>query len=233
MPKLKIVLAGQKAFGAAVLADISQAGFNVLLVSCPPEPDALCIRAKMQRHPITHGGLWAAKIPEGADLIVAAHAHEYISEKCRLKTKFGAIGYHPSLLPRHRGRDAVEWTIRMKDPVAGGSVYWLNNGVDCGPVAANDWCFVSPEDTAKGLWRRELFPMGIRLINKVLSDLEQGEIIRKEQNSEFATWEPSLKGAPRLFRPDLGLLPYFNGDKSNGAVKKDSRTEPFQPILAS
>jgi len=31
------------------------------------------------------------------------------------------------------GRDAVEWTIRMKDPIAGGSMFWLNDTVDGGP----------------------------------------------------------------------------------------------------
>ena len=55
----------------------------------------------------------------------------------------GGIGYHPSLLPRHRGIAAVEWTILEGDPIAGGSVYHLADGWDAGAIAAQDWCFVA------------------------------------------------------------------------------------------
>lgn len=35
--------------------------------------------------------------------------------------------------------------------------------VDGGPIAAQDWCFIRPEDDARSLWSRELAPMGLRL----------------------------------------------------------------------
>lgn len=43
-------------------------------------------------------------IPEGTELIVAAHSHWLISGQCLAKAKHGGIGFHPSLLPRHRGK---------------------------------------------------------------------------------------------------------------------------------
>ena len=48
----------------------------------------------------------AEHIPPHTDLIIGAHAHAFISAEARHKTKYGAIGYHPSLLPRHRGQIA-------------------------------------------------------------------------------------------------------------------------------
>ena len=65
-------------------------------------------------------------------MIVAAHAHAFIVTEACAKVKRAAIGYHPSLLPRHRGIAAVEWTIRCRDPIAGGSIYHLTNGLDEG-----------------------------------------------------------------------------------------------------
>ena len=39
----------------------------------------------------------------------------------------------------------------MWDKVAGGTVFWLNDTVDGGPVAAQDYCFVRPDDSASSL----------------------------------------------------------------------------------
>ena len=43
-------------------------------------------------------------IPDGTELIVAAHSHWLISSQCLKRAQFGGIGFHPSLLPRHRGK---------------------------------------------------------------------------------------------------------------------------------
>lgn len=144
------------------------------------------------------------------DLFVAAHSHDFIGRQSRAATRLGGIGYHPSLLPRHRGRDAVRWTIHMGDPVAGGSVYWLTDNVDGGPIAAQDWCFVPPAwrtaahpaEGASMLWKQELFPMGVALLAKALRHLDNGVIVEVPQDELNATWEPSWDRPP-LFKPEL------------------------------
>lgn len=161
--------------------------------------------------------LVADTVPEGLDLIVCAHSHAFVSEKARSRTLLGGIGYHPSLLPRHRGRDAVRWTVHMRDPVAGGSVYWLSNRVDGGPLAASEHCMVDPAWSATDLWHDELFPMGVRLLVKVLADLDAGLIVRVPQNEACATWEPSWDRAP-LGRPDLPQLTH-GGDPLAGRFR--------------
>lgn len=131
---MRVILAGQKSFGAAVLAMLIEEGDEVLQVFAPAG-DRLA------------GAAWAARlehrteisvatVADGADLIVCAHAHVFVSERARERTRLGGIGYHPSLLPRHRGRDAVRWTIHMKDEISCGTACGLTNTVDAGPMAA-------------------------------------------------------------------------------------------------
>jgi methionyl-tRNA formyltransferase len=134
----------------------------------------------------------AHHVLDGTDLIVAAHAHCYITTEARQKARLGAIGYHPSLLPLHRGRDAIGWSIRMHEPVTGGSVYWMDDRADGGPVIAQDWCFIRPGDTSADLWRRELAPMGLRLFRDALERIARGETAGRLQDEALATWEPSL-----------------------------------------
>jgi methionyl-tRNA formyltransferase len=80
--------------------------------------------------------------------------------------------------------------------------------IDAGDIAAQDWCFIRPRDDAEALWRRELFPLGLHLFDRVIGDLERGTIVAVPQNEALASWEPSweLVGAPAPPRPDLLLL---------------------------
>lgn len=205
---MKIYLSGQKSFGLEVFLLLQKLGHEIVGVAAPREDangrtDKLFGYADAYRFPMTDAkALRATDIPAGTDLIVCAHSHAYVGRKTREATRYGAIGYHPSLLPRHRGRDAVKWTIKMRDPIAGGSVFWLNDSVDCGDIAAQEWCFVDPNETAHSLWRDKLFPLGLALINKVLKDIERERIVRIRQDETYATFEPAMN-PPRLFRPEL------------------------------
>lgn len=200
---MRIALAGQKSFGRAALLAIVNAGHDVAQVFAPLG-DRLDWEARRLDIP-TAERLVADALAPDLDLIVCAHAHVFVSEKARSRTMLGGIGYHPSLLPRHRGRDAVKWTVHMGDPIAGGSIYWLSNRVDGGPIAAADWCHVAPGTTASELWRDRLFPMGVRLLVAALADLDAGRLVKVPQDEAAATWEPSWDRPP-VERPDLPQL---------------------------
>jgi methionyl-tRNA formyltransferase len=203
---MRIFLAGQKQFGRDVLTMLLASAHTVTGVSAPlhnesgDNTDRLRDLATQERIPV----IPTAEAGD-VDLIIAAHSHEFIGRRARTRTTLGAIGYHPSLLPRHRGRDAVRWTIKMRDPIAGGSVFWLSDTVDGGDVAAQDWCFVRPDDDARELWRRDLAPMGVRLLARALADISSGVLVRVPQDATLATWEPSWQRPP-LHRPDMPLL---------------------------
>ncbi len=200
---MRIALAGQRSFGAAVLRAVVEAGHDVAQVFAPIG-DRLDWEARRLDIPLDER-ITADKLAEGLDLIVCAHSHTIVSDRALTRTVLGGIGYHPSLLPRHRGRDAVKWTVHMGDPIAGGSVYWLAPKVDGGPIAAVDWCHVRPGTSASDLWHDNLFPMGVRLILKTLADLDAGKIVRVAQDEACATWEPSWDRPP-ADRPDLPQL---------------------------
>lgn len=209
---LSVAITGQKSFGRAALVSLlNRSDINIKAVFAPSREDLLWGLADQKGLNILESSSLSPSSVDGVDLLIAAHSHAFVGRRTRLRLKIGAIGYHPSLLPRHRGRDAVEWTIRMKDPIAGGSIYWLGDGVDNGPIAAQEHCFVLPGDTASDLWRRDLFPMGISLINRAITDISKGVLVMARQQEEAATWEPQITRA-RLFRPELEMI----GDLPSG-----------------
>lgn len=211
--KTRVILCGQKQFGAAVFDMLyERPDVDILAVWSPPlsrgHEDRLRRKARIYEIPWHEAGtLRAASVPRDTDLLIAAHSHDYVGRETRRRLGAGAVGYHPSLLPLHRGRSAVEWTIRMRDKIAGGSAFWLNDAVDGGPVIAQEWCFVRPTDDAWSLWTRELFPMGIRLLSRAIDEILAGSANRVPQDKSLATWEPAID-APPLYRPELiELLP--------------------------
>lgn len=156
--------------------------------------------------PILPARLTSAMVSDGLDLIVAAHCHAFLSAATRRKAELGALGFHPSLLPLHRGRSAVEWAIRMGEKVTGGTVYWMNDTVDGGPIAAQDWCHIRQGTTARELWRDSIMPIGLRLFAQVIRLATTGKVVAEPQDSGFATWEPAIDNVPPLWRPDSPML---------------------------
>ena len=204
---LTVLLAGQKFFGASTFRALRELGSVNIAAVTTPESDRLRGVAEAYGVPVITG-LKAETMPDGIDLIVAAHSHDFIGERTRLKAKFGGIGYHPSLLPLHRGRDAIRWALHMGDKVTGGSVYRLSNRMDGGEILAQEHVFIRPGDTARELWERDLAPLGHRLLCEVVARFaSEGYVHGQAQDEALATWEPSIDRPP-AYRPDLLMLPH-------------------------
>lgn len=188
---LRVWLVGQKSFANAVMEDLMSRRDVELCGVIAPEGDRLHRNAEI--HNVVHGRVPSPELirADDTDLILNAHGHAFISAETREAARLGAIGYHPSLLPRHRGRSAIEWTIACHDPIAGGTVYRLDDGYDTGPIVLQDWCHVDWRWNASDLWRERLFRMGLRLLGEVVSRAAAGdELVGHIQDERFATSEP-------------------------------------------
>ncbi|KVG24748.1 formyltransferase family protein [Burkholderia ubonensis] len=199
---MRLMIVGQKWLGAELFRQCMSAGHDIAAVAAPgavgEDYDRLYAAAQQLGVPALVVGrrLDAGAVPDGVDLILAAHARAFIPRAARERARLGVLGYHPSLLPRHRGRDAVHWAIHMRETVTGGTLYWLDDGADTGPIALQDWCHIRPEDTPASLWRRELGPMGLRLFAAALAMIEEGECRQLAQDPALATWEPAFHSKP-------------------------------------
>lgn len=214
---MNIFISGQKYFGEQILRLCINKGFKVIGVCCPVGDNYIGKLATTFEIPIIPAGLLNGdNFPDGVDLGITAHSFDYVGKRTRYKPKYGWIGYHPSLLPRHRGRSSIEWVIRMHEPITGGTVFWLNSGIDRGDIAYQDWCFVDPKlfnmrpkEAASILWKSELQKIGLNLLSMAICDIKNGKIIKKRQDDKYSTWEPATD-VNDIYRPDSLMLEYNN-----------------------
>ena len=195
---MRITLVGSRYFGAAAFDVLRALPVTIARVVVPQADDRLAAAASaagievvVQQDPMH---VPASDIATDTDLIVTAHSHARVSNEALASSRLGGIGFHPSLLPRHRGMAAIEWTIKAGDPIAGGSIYHLAERMDAGAIAAQDWCFVKKGETARELWERALAPMGLRLLGEVVAQAAKtGTLPAQPQDEEFATRAPMIK----------------------------------------
>jgi methionyl-tRNA formyltransferase len=194
---MRITLVGSRHFGVTTLNMLKAHGVETARVVVHDGDDRLAAAAKaagievvVQADPKL---VVASEIAPGTDLIVAAHSHARVGRDALAAAKLGGIGYHPSLLPRHRGLAAVEWTIKEGDPIAGGTVYHLADRMDAGAIAAQEWCFVKKGETARELWERALAPLGLKLLGEVIEYAKTHKSLPAEpQDEQFATKAPAM-----------------------------------------
>ena len=82
--------------------------------------------------------------------------------------KVPMINVHFSLLPRWRGAAPVERAILAGDDVTGVGIMQLEEGLDTGPIYAEERLDIGPDETADEL-RTRLVDVGTRLLVDVLS----------------------------------------------------------------
>src|SRR6201987_5311691 len=197
---MRITLVGSRHFGVTTLNMLREHGVEIARVVVHDGEDRLAAAARAAG---IEGVVQAApkrvvtsEIAPHTRLILAAHSHARVTKEAVAAAKLGGIGYHPSLLPRHRGIAAVEWTIKEGDPIAGGSVYHLADRMDAGAIAAQDWVFVRTGETAPELWERALAPLGQNLLGEVIDYAKARKALpAKPQDEQFAPQAPGLSPA--------------------------------------
>ncbi len=168
------MIVGQKWLAEQLLNKcLANSKIEVVAVSTPILDDRLAVLANNYQIPIIlHDKVLTAEhIPHTLDIILTAHAHCFIAKSARDKANHGAVGYHPSLLPDYKGKNAINNVINAGEIVTGGSLYQLDEGWDTGKVLMQQSIVIDKSDTALSLWKNKLAPLGLKMFCEYLEGL--------------------------------------------------------------
>jgi methionyl-tRNA formyltransferase len=199
---LRIALFGQAPFGRDTLVRLLEAGHDVVGVYAPPEgarPDPLAEEAgkrglRLLRH--ARFRRKGAAIPElvaehaglRPDLNVLAFVTVILPPEIVDAPRHASLCFHPSLLPRFRGGNALAWQILLGEEQAGVSVFRPDAGVDTGPIVVQKGPVpISPTDTAASLYFDKLYGLGLDAIAEAVAAVDAGTARLRPQDESQAS----------------------------------------------
>jgi len=98
----------------------------------------------------------------------------------------GGVGFHPTLLPKGRGRAPVAWTILLDQPAAA-NLFFLTDEPDAGDLIAQRRVPVLPDDYAEDLIARTNDVLA-ELVCELAPSIKAGSIPRTPQDHSQATY---------------------------------------------
>jgi methionyl-tRNA formyltransferase len=191
-------LVGQGPFGEKVLEALVKRGEEVVGVFSPPDKRGEGMGVLAEKSKIASFRPSQMKDPQvydqfkelKPDLVVLAFVTDIIPEKLLSLASIGTICYHPSLLPRHRGASGINWAIIQGDTRTGLTVFWVDRGIDTGPILLQKEVAIKPDDTTGSLYFNSLFPMGVDAMMEAVELIKKGKAPRLNQDESKATYEP-------------------------------------------
>lgn len=97
------------------------------------------------------------------------------------------IGYHPAALPRLRGRAVIPWTILLDEKITASTLFQVAEGVDSGPIIAQQFFHVAPRETAGTLYAKHMHALR-QMLEACLADLAAKPMQGVQQDDTLATW---------------------------------------------
>ncbi len=198
---MRIILIGQAAFASSSLDKLRDKGQDILAVFCPPDSvegkfDPVKKRAGELDIPVYQprsmkGPEVLEKFQElDADLAVLAFVTQIVPPPVFNAPKLGSICFHPSLLPKYRGGSAINWTLINGETKTGISWFWVDEGIDTGPILVQKEVEIGPEETTGALYFNKLFPLGIEAAGEAIDLIEAGNPPRMVQDESQANYDP-------------------------------------------
>ena len=93
-----------------------------------------------------------------ADLAILAFVTHIVPPQIFSLPKLGSICFHPSLLPKYRGASALNWALINGESFTGLTLFWVDQGIDTGPILLQKEVKVEPDDTTGSLYFNKIFP---------------------------------------------------------------------------
>jgi methionyl-tRNA formyltransferase len=215
---MRIVLVGQGPFGEKVLEALLKGGEEVVGSFSPPDKRGEAIKVSAEKSGIPFFRPNLMKDPQvydayaklKPDLAILAFVTDIIPEKLLAVPSLGTICYHPSLLPRHRGASAINWAIIQGDTHTGLTVFWVDKGIDTGPILLQKEVEIDPEETTGSLYFNKLFPMGVEAMVEAVQLIKKGKAARILQDDSKATYEPPCDDRVASIDLDKSIIDIYN-----------------------
>lgn len=198
---MRIVFIGAVLFSRRLLTALIESGAEVVGVICKPSSTVHADFARLDDIadkagiPVYHtktlnsdgARAWvASRLP---DVIFCFGWSELIGPELRSMPRLGVVGYHPTMLPLHRGRHPIIWALVHGLNETGSTFFLMDDGVDSGPILHQRKVAIGPDMDASRLYER-LADTAAEQVVDLWKGLADGSLKGAEQDHTRATYWP-------------------------------------------
>ena len=153
-----------------------------------------------------------------ADIIFLVGLSQLASEGLIYSAKLACIGFHPTALPRGRGRAPIAWLV-LEGKCGAVNFFVVGEGADDGPILCSESFSIEEDDTAGSVEYKILISLN-KVLDVWLPQLKRGMWQPIPQDEALATYYGVRK-------PEDGLIDWFDdGDSIDKLVKASSHPHP-------
>lgn len=134
--------------------------------------------------------------PQGATFAIAPRLTRKLPQADWAAPELGTLIFHPSILPYHRGPDAIRWTVHLGERVSGVTWFWCDDGLDTGSICEQEAVLLKTFESAGRAYHTRFLPAGIRALQRAVAGIVLGEVRRLAQDHELATYESLFPPMP-------------------------------------
>lgn len=128
------------------------------------------------------------------DLIAVAGWPRRLGSAITSLARAGAVNFHPSLLPLHRGRDPLFWSVLAGEPEVGVSIHHLTPEFDAGPLLWQTRIAV-PEGASSATLAELCDRAGARLVPELVGAARRGRLPPGDAQSGPTSYDPPVGDA--------------------------------------
>lgn len=194
---MRIVFIGSVKFSSSILNELIRLGCEIVGVCAKPEPGVNADYCDIGYLALNQGVpyIYATDINsreivdwiagKKPDVIFCIGWSQILKNDILRIPKIGVIGFHPSELPKNRGRHPIIWALVLGLKQTGSTFFFMDKGVDSGDVISQEIIPISENDNASSLYEK-ITKTAISQINHFVPKLQSGLLPRVRQDGKAA-----------------------------------------------
>ena len=198
---MKSILIGSVGSSKAMLETMVEVGFPVTFVFSLDEESARDVSGYQPIHKIAaEHGIPYRKFQRindkehvefikeiNPDYIFVIGLSQLVKKEIIDSAKTGVIGFHPTPLPRMRGRAANVWQVLLGVHRTKCTLFYIDEGIDSGDILGQEEYVIEDTDYAEDVVKKIDAAIG-RMAYRVLTQIMDGKLEPQKQQEDEATY---------------------------------------------
>ena len=141
-----------------------------------------------------------------ADIFLSITGNQIFKKSLIDLPRLGILNLHTALLPRYRGLMPTFWVLKNREEETGVSVFWVDEGIDSGPIVSQKRILLSPSISQRALVKATKM-LGMEAIIEALNKVKSGDdsVMRNDDQQSSYFKFPSAEDV-REFRKNASFF---------------------------